>query len=131
MSSGLFEQLRDDIKRGDAIAVRRFLEHNGNPNLSNALGESLLTIAARVGQTRLVELLLLAGAHVNYHSEPHTGWTALYASSMNGHGKTVEVLLKHGADPKIPMRGQPIAYWVSLAHAEYREILELLNAQSS
>ena len=129
MTSDLFEHLRDDIKRGDAIAVRRFLEQKGDPNLHNSVGESPLTVAATVGQTRLVELLLLAGAHVNYHSEPYSGWTALYAASMNGHRKTVEVLLKHGADPNIPMHGHPVAYWVALARAENREILDLVNAQ--
>src|SRR5688572_26450064 len=98
VSSDAFEQLRDDIKRGDAIAVRRFLEQNGDPNLHNARGECLLSVAAAVGQTPLVELLLRAGAHVNYHIN---GWTSLYSAAMNGHRRTVAVLLEHGADPHI------------------------------
>jgi ankyrin repeat protein len=128
MTFDFFEQLRDDIKRGDAIALRRFIEQSGDPNLHNARGETPLGVAAAIGQTRLVELLLFAGANVNHHVN---GWTPLYSAAMNGHQKTVATLLEHGADPRIPMHEKSIAYWVSFARPEYPEILELLTAHSS
>ena len=125
MPSDLFERLRDDIKRGDIIAVRRFIEQNGDPNLCNARGETPLVIAAFDGQTRLVELLLLAGARVNHHVN---GWTPLYSAAMNGHRKTVAVLLENAADLHIPMLGEPLTYWLNLIGRH--DILELINAES-
>ena len=125
MSSDLFEQLRDDIKRGDAIAVRRFLEQGGDPNLHNACGETPLVIAAFDGQTHLAELLLVAGARIDHHVN---GWTPLYSAAMNGHQKTVAALLEHGADIHIPMHGEPLTYWLNLVG--HHKILELIKAES-
>jgi ankyrin repeat protein len=126
MPSEPFEQLRDDIKRGDTIALRRFLDANGDPNLHNLAGESLLSVAAAAGQTQLVEGLLSGGAQVNYHSH---GWTPLYLASLNGHEHTVQVLLDNGADPTIPVSGASIASWLSHYGSARSRIVEMLTAK--
>ncbi|KAH8657802.1 hypothetical protein BX600DRAFT_468158 [Xylariales sp. PMI_506] len=60
---------------------------------------SALYYASFTGLTRIVKILLDAGADVNFHEEGYSN--ALYAASYNGHVEVVAILLEAGADPNI------------------------------
>ena len=57
--------------------------------------DKALITAADMSQGKCVEILIAAGADVNYH-DTH-GWTALMAAVRNGHNECVEILIKSGA----------------------------------
>ena len=77
-------------------------------------GQTLLCTAAR-RMPDACRLLLEQGAEVNL-VEPSTGRTALCLASIRGDASLVHLLLKYGADAKIPdSRG-----WLPIEHAAYR-----------
>ena len=57
--------------------------------------DKALITAADMVQGKCVEILIAAGADVNWH-DTH-GWTALMAAARNGHNECVEFLIKSGA----------------------------------
>ena len=124
MVSDSFEQLRDDIIRGDTIAVRRFLERGGDPNVHSEKGECALSAAAIAGQTPVVEILIHAGALVDGHSK--SGWTPLYFACAHNHVRTVQTLLNNGASRNVMIHGKPMTYWLSLNNDRQR-VIELLT----
>eukprot|EP01060_Flectonema_neradi_P003615 TRINITY_DN12341_c4_g1_i1.p1 TRINITY_DN12341_c4_g1~~TRINITY_DN12341_c4_g1_i1.p1 ORF type:complete len:572 (+),score=121.50 TRINITY_DN12341_c4_g1_i1:75-1718(+) len=55
--------------------------------------------AARCGDVRIVNTLIMAGSKVN--TEDSKGYTALLVAAEGGHHEVVRTLLEHGADPKV------------------------------
>ena len=123
-----FERLRDDVKRGDVVAIRKFLTQGGDPGVHNRWGETLLSVAAAVGQTPIVELLLAAGVNVN--SGDQHGHTPLLFASIYGHERTVRLLLARGADPSIPASGWSIVGWLEHYGAARQRIVDLLTSSA-
>jgi ankyrin repeat protein len=76
--------------------------------------QSLLR-AARERETRRIKELLHAGADPN-HKETGSGWTSLAYVSGFGLTSAVELLLDHGADPRLVSRNN----WAPLHWAAYR-----------
>ena len=75
-----------------------FCSSNGaDPNIARENGETPLMIAARLGQTEVVKLLLERGAKTNTRTKKF-GQTALMWAA--GHPEIVRLLLKRGADPR-------------------------------
>ncbi len=82
-------------EKGDALEVRRLLGEGVNPNASRSSGANALTYAIAGRHTEVVRLLLEAKADPNRAS---LGMAPLFLASEKGDVKTVELLLKHGAD---------------------------------
>lgn len=77
-------------------------------------GRSMLAIhyASQHGDTRIVELLLDAGADVN--ATNRDGQTVLYCAAGHGHAETVQVLLARGADREAKLSdGKTILEWLA------------------
>lgn len=88
-------QAVDDNQAGQ---VRDWLKAGGDPNQTNANGESLLYIATGPhGGNEVLEVLLAAGAKVDKGAYEYTPLMNA-ASWCNLEG--VQLLLKHGANPK-------------------------------
>ncbi|MFM7469298.1 MAG: ankyrin repeat domain-containing protein [Vampirovibrionales bacterium] len=69
----------------------------GSPNaVVGEDGDTRLHIAAKNGDTSLVEELILGGANVDQTDD--LGWTPLHEASLGGHVEIVKVLLAHGAN---------------------------------
>ncbi|KAK9876233.1 hypothetical protein WA026_012534 [Henosepilachna vigintioctopunctata] len=62
-------------------------------NLHDMHGQAALHVAARLGQSEIVKVLLEAGANVN--EADLDGWTPLRAAAWGGHTEVVELLVNH------------------------------------
>jgi uncharacterized protein len=82
-------------EKGDALEVRRLLADGVSPNAARASGATALSYAVAGRHTEVVRLLLEAKADPNRTS---FGLAPLFFASEKGDVKTVELLLKHGAD---------------------------------
>jgi uncharacterized protein len=102
---------------------------NKATNITSPYHGTALIAAAHLGHDEVVRLLIKAGAPLNHVN--NLGWTALIEAVILGdggprHQKTVEHLLKAGADKSLADRGGLTA----LDHARqrgYREIVALLE----
>ena len=74
-------------------------------NVSNALGESPLMLAALKGQLELAGKMVKKGADVN-----KTGWTPLHYAASNGHVEVIKLLLENHAyiDAESPNGSTPL-----------------------
>ena len=82
---------------GDVAAMKQALADGGDPNMQDpASGSTLLSIAALMGHTEILALLLESGADVNARSRD--GGTALHTAAFLGRAEAVKLLLDKGAD---------------------------------
>lgn len=92
--------ITDAVREGELETVRAYLGHGGDPYLAINTGSTLLMIAATYGQADAALLLIGAGADVN--TVNYDGLTALMYSTMRtGNIKTVELLVRSGADVNV------------------------------
>lgn len=93
--------------RADDLAVTIQLLRSGeDPNARGPDGLTSLMIAASLGHSQMVELLLTAGAEV-LAIEPRMGATALHKAALSGNPDVVRLLLDHEAfiDQQSPILG--------------------------
>ena len=81
---------------GQLDAARLLLEHGGDPQLANDMGQIPLAGAAFKGDAAMARLLLEHGADVNAVSPD--GKTALMFAAMFNRTEIIDLLLAHGAD---------------------------------
>ena len=86
---------------GELPAARLLLAAGADANDADAGGVSAMVVAAHSGYTDLVELLLEHGADANSAA---AGFTALHAAVMRRDERMASALLKHGADPDVPVQ---------------------------
>ncbi|KAK9823235.1 hypothetical protein WJX72_001257 [[Myrmecia] bisecta] len=99
-------QLLEACQTGDKTSANSLLALGVSPNIS---GARLLPLAAAAegGHTRIVQLLLRAGASVDATSD--TGHTALRAATLLGDADCILALLEAGADINLETaRGTPL-----------------------
>lgn len=86
-------------------------------------GETVLYIASKKGNAKLVELLLQYNPDINFLSK--TGWTALCFSCKNGDKNSVESLIKHKASVNLATRSHLTPLFLSCLHGHI-DIIDLL-----
>ncbi|KAG7169709.1 Ankyrin repeat, SAM and basic leucine zipper domain-containing protein 1-like 1 [Homarus americanus] len=119
---------------GKSQVVQFLLHQNADPNLHKELFTALMAACASSRESeadllQCVELLLSHGAKVDTaerHRMTALIWTALSWAATKGHGKVVQLLLKHLADPlKMNCHGQRAAdIALAAGNPEIADILE-------
>jgi hypothetical protein len=89
--------LIEAIEDSNQKRTQELLAKGADPNQRNSYGYPALSIAAGIGDARIVKLLLDAGADVNAHSA-NLNDTALARAAGRGHPEIVRLLVKAGAD---------------------------------
>jgi uncharacterized protein len=86
----------------DADAVSKLLTEGTDPNVADRLGFTPLHFAAQTGAITAAEILLAAGAQVD--AADSYGNTPLFTAVFNsrGRGELIQLLRRHGADPRHP-----------------------------
>ena len=96
-NSNTAQSLSEAAFTGDIPAMKRALADGADPNTKDPQsGSRVLALAALMGHTEVVALLLEHGADINARSQD--GGTALHAAAFLGRAETVKLLLEKGAD---------------------------------
>lgn len=121
-----FDALLKAVEKGDANEVAAHLDRGLDANTTDASGNTILMLAARLGHRELASLLLARKASVNRRNAVgdnalmmasikgdlpmvrllaaagaelnHAGWTPLHYAAFGGHGEVAKFLLEKGAD---------------------------------
>ncbi|PZD70711.1 hypothetical protein C1752_10226 [Acaryochloris thomasi RCC1774] len=109
---------------GDVGEVRSHLQSNADPNTTHNTNTAL-TYAARDGYTEIAQLLIDAGAEVNWIDRE--GVTPLILASLKGHTKIAQLLLHHGADKTVIDQWNRTALDYALRRGEADPIVKLLR----
>lgn len=129
-------QLQRACKKGEILEVENLLSRGADPNECDFGGFTCLHEAALAGHSEIVRILLKSGAEVNRQAlEIGDLETPLMDACENKHFDTVEILLRHGADPHI-CNVDGFSTFTKLQGLQvddksYKPILELLEKYSS
>jgi ankyrin repeat protein len=98
--------LEASIRARNLAAATALIREGADVNRFTPEGLTPLMIAAGLGQSQMVDLLLTAGAQV-LAVEPRAGATALHKAALSGNPDVVDLLLDHGAfiDQQSPILG--------------------------
>ena len=86
----------------DIDAVRKLLTEGTNPNAADGRGFTPLHFAAQEGALAAAGILLAAGAQVDAASSYGNTPLATAVFSSRGRGELIQLLRRHGADPRHP-----------------------------
>jgi len=115
-----------ELRRNSIIEVRHGFQDTGLAYTGN-LNKDLL-IAARVGDSPHIRVLLIKGAHPN--ATDSNGYSGLMYASEMGHKGTVEVLLGGGADPNLKNRSGDTALLMATVEG-YTDTVRVLLANNA
>ncbi|MFN0042834.1 MAG: ankyrin repeat domain-containing protein [Alphaproteobacteria bacterium] len=96
------DQFSESLRLGVLEAVQRAVNGGRSVNEIFTDGTTPLTVAAKNGQTAVVEYLVQNRAALEYRDRGQA--TALLLAAERGHAEIVDILLKAGADPNVPDR---------------------------
>ncbi len=91
------DYVHDLILDGKYKQLKMFLSGGDYANLEDEIGNSPLFFAVKVGDKKIIDLLIENEANVNKANE--TGTTPLMIAAKYGNTYAVKTLIKHGADP--------------------------------
>jgi hypothetical protein len=97
------EAMTDCVVGGNDTAASLFIEAGFSPNIQDRFGVPLMNLAARMGNRKMVQLLLNAGALVNQQAEDRRS-SALLDAVAGGHHGILKDLLAAGADVNLKTR---------------------------
>ena len=108
------EYIIEQAVSGNNTEIRSYLESNGLPDLTDERGNTLLMIAILEGHEELIQLLIDAGADVNYQSEESRHTPVVIAAFTNDY-RVLELLLNHGVSTQVE------GHYVALSHAAAKD----------
>ena len=89
--------LLDAVRAGNVAAVRKLIGESANVNELDGSQDAPLVMAAYLGHTEIVRLLLAAGADVTA-VDPGMKATALHAAAYAGRTDAARLLIEYGID---------------------------------
>lgn len=125
-------QLQRACKKGDLDEVKLLISKGASPNECDFGGFTCLHEAALAGHSEIVLFLIEKGADVNKQAfEAGDLETPLMDACENKHLETVEILLRHGADPHTCNVDGYLSFTklqrLQASDKSYKPILELLE----
>lgn len=97
LAAASLDDLLNAAKMGDAAAVTRMVSQGMDINSTDQNGNSLLILAAREDQARVVEALVKQRG-IKLNARNGAGDSALMLASLKGYSDVVQLLLAAGAD---------------------------------
>ena len=92
----VFDSIWAATRIGDIKDIQEQLNEGMGVNVRNGKGNTPLHIAALLGQTEIMKILIQKGADVN--ASNNDGATPLHAAALFGQAEAAEILLQNGAD---------------------------------
>jgi uncharacterized protein len=96
LTPAMLVQLKPQFEPQKELCVNYLVENGADIRAKDKKGISILTHAARTGNTNVVKNLVGHGAGVNVKSP--RGITPLYAAAINGHTEIADFLIAEGAE---------------------------------
>ena len=122
--SELDKEVVEAIQKSDVSALSIWIAKGGDINLPTKSQNTLLMLAAKIGDRPIVEYLLSELPDPDVQNK--AGATALMIASKYGHAHVVDMLLEAGADPTLSNNNGHVASTFALAYKHY-EIYEKLK----
>lgn len=119
---GLQRELRDSVVIGDLQTVTESIDRGANVNGGFDQSIPVLEVAAALGKTEVVKLLLKAGADINLVRP--LGQTALKAAVTRQRVDTAKVLIEEGADVCEKTESSALEFALKDGNSELIAILE-------
>jgi len=119
----------EDSSEGRISAIEEYIKSGGEVNITGGkYNLSPLQYAAYYGQREAAQLLVSAGANVNYQDSD--GSSPAHYAAMGGHTSTLEFLVSAGVDPNIKNgRGNSPSHWAATwGHTSTLEVLVSADA---
>jgi ankyrin repeat protein len=89
------QELFLDSLDGYIEKLKDFLENGGNKNITDIHGNTLLHMAVKYNQVRIVWLLIRKGIHLDFQN--NIGDTALHLACKKGYSHIIEEIYRRGA----------------------------------
>lgn len=89
--------LMQAVKKNDTAGVNALIQQGADVDELEANGDAPLVMAAYLGHTKIVRLLLEAGANVGA-VDPGMKATALHAAAYVGRSEAARLLIEHGVE---------------------------------
>ena len=118
------------VNMNDLNTVKRLIKHQNeaiNIEATNSEGIAAIHKCAIEGNTKMISLLLHAGADVN--AVDRRGWTCLHAAARSGNLKLCNYLLRKGANPMVYTANQELPIDLSMRSAVTYLLLEVMQLQ--
>lgn len=119
-AAGVYEDLRSAVENDRTSDIAKLLAQGADPNTPDERGNTLLMVAVRHKNAKLVYLLIDAGAKLNLRNK--YGETAIMLASYNGLYNIVEKLYIKGAEIKHP-GWNPLLYAAAGGHPKIIQLL--------
>ena len=119
------------VRTSDEEIVRLLLDYKANANSkTHDLSQTALHVAASLGNSKIIQLLLESGAEINIDKVSMQSKTPLLIAVENNQVLAVKVLLESGANVNIPDKENKIPLYVAV-QINSLEIVNLLLEQKA
>jgi ankyrin repeat protein len=120
------QELFLDSVDGYLEKLKDFLENDGDPNITDIHGNTLLHMAVKYNQVRIVWLLMRKGIRLNVQN--NIGDTALHLACKKGYSHIIEEIYRRGAKVHIKNNEGKIAlsYLNAKQHSLFEDFKERL-----
>ncbi len=115
------------IKQNDIIGLRNFILYGGDLNQRLEQDSTLLMLVAQTGNTKLLQLLIKAGAALDLVDA--NGNSALAHAALKEHWPVVKALIEAGANQQIQVAGLSFRNFLSdcLQQSDSKKLREVLK----
>lgn len=97
-SNSKFQLLYSAVIEGDLKKVKSALSAGANPNIKDGYGWTVLHIAARDGDSKILQAILESNLIENVNVQDKEGRNPMFYASREGHKESVKILSNYNAE---------------------------------